>query len=360
MCNFFWFSFKKKISVFSRIGDPEISLRHANKLGSFFENRSHFNHKIVLNLSKEKRKKILLKIGKKIINDRFNGLLTPDEEIDNEKLKLINKKFSRNKKIIRKYDKKIFCKKFNWQASKPIAVILANDLTDGLFTSKKRVFYDNYTWLRETIIQANKNKNLNWLVKPHPKEIKNKVTLTTKNLFEKLNLGDHVQLMPENYSTASIRSIVNIVFANHGSAGYEYPASGIPAVTASEAIYSYLNISIEAKNKQEYFKIIRNCQNIKSVKRQTRENALLFTYLYSVLSRAKLPVPSSIENFQDFGNNKFWRVFKKNFKDFSFNNNLNLKKDIFYKSLYNQIKNKHKHTLNIKELNKLNYKYLGL
>ena len=36
------------------------------------------------------------------------------------------------------------CDLFNWDIKKPIAIILANDLTDSLFTSTKSTFKDNY------------------------------------------------------------------------------------------------------------------------------------------------------------------------------------------------------------------------
>ena len=74
-------------------------------------------------------------------------------EIDSEliKVNLINKQ-----NYIDDFDKSSICKLYGWTETKPIGVILANDLTDGLFISKKNTFKDNYTWLFETIKRAKK------------------------------------------------------------------------------------------------------------------------------------------------------------------------------------------------------------
>ena len=121
----------------------------------------------------------------------------------------------------------------------------------------KNTFKDNYTWLFETIKRAKKNKNFNWLIKPHPREIKNKVKMTTRHLVRKID-ESNIRLLPENYSSKSLPNFVDIVFTDHGSAGYEYPAIGIPSVTTSTTIYDKLNISVSIDITEDYFNLIDN------------------------------------------------------------------------------------------------------
>ena len=353
---FFGVALKKKIHVFSRVGKgKEISVRQVNNLKFFFENRTSFDYRIVEKLAKEKNKDYLIKKGKEIIEKRFtnksglNGELY--SEIDNESVKFHNFK---KEVLVNEYNKLDICNNFNWDSKKPIGIILANDLTDGLFTSKKGIYLDNYIWLKRTILEASRNKNINWLVRSHPNEIKNKVILTTKNLFKKLNLENNIQLMPEYFSQNSLPKVVDIVFTNFGSAGYEYPAIGIPVITASEAIYSYLDISIEAQTEEQYIELIKNCHKIRGVSMRSQENALLFSYLFSTLVKIPFPVP---EMNMAASKKDSWDIFEECFKIFTYEIKNKIENDIFYKSFSYQILHDRRHTLHHEILAKLEEKY---
>ena len=356
---FFGIALKNKIPVFSRVGGgKQISVRQINNLALYFENRTSFDYRIVEKLAKEKNKDSLLKKGREIVEGRFTGNSRYNAElvtvIDTElhklhKIKKIN--------LIHEYNKLDICDMFNWDKKKPIGIILANDLTDGLFTSKRQIYLDNYTWLKKTIIEASKNKSINWLVKPHPCEAKNKVTLTTRTLFEKLNLPNSICLMPEDFSMNSLPKVIDIVLTNFGSAGYEYPAMGIPVITASEAIYSYLDISIEAQTESQYFELIKNCHKIDKVSVRSQENAQLFAYLFLKLTQIPFPAPVLPQQLLDTSDIKFWDTFKENFKKFDHENEYDIKNDIFYKSFSDQILNNRKHALHSEKLKELEEKY---
>ena len=356
---FFGIALKNKIPVFSRVGGgKQISVRQINNLALYFENRTSFDYRIVEKLAKEKNKDSLLKKGREIVEGRFTGNSRYNAElvtvIDTElhklhKIKKIN--------LIHEYNKLDICDMYNWDKKKPIGIILANDLTDGLFTSKRQIYLDNYTWLKKTIIEASKNKSINWLVKPHPCEAKNKVTLTTRTLFEKLNLPNSICLMPEDFSMNSLPKVIDIVLTNFGSAGYEYPAMGIPVITASEAIYSYLDISIEAQTESQYFELIKNCHKIDKVSVRSQENAQLFAYLFLKLTQIPFPAPVLPQQLLDTSDIKFWDTFKENFKKFDHENEYDIKNDIFYKSFSDQILNNRKHALHSEKLKELEEKY---
>ena len=339
---------KKNIYVLSRVGgNNKISVRRINQISLFYENRWKFNKKIFEEI-KLKAKEYAIEKGKKIITNRFLEIDNVDKEIDQESVMLdSSKKIS----LINDYDKNKICKMFNWEYQKPIGIILANDLTDGLFPGKWGVYRDNYIWLKKTIQEASYNKEMNWLVKPHPNEIKNKVTLTTRNLFKHKKYDKNIVLFPKNYSIKNLPKIVDLVVSNHGSAGYEYPALGIPAITSGETIYSDLNISYEAKNEINYFKYLKNAHEIKKLKSSTIENALIFIFIYSIFTKIdyKFVNPDYLAKNES---ETFWQDLK------SINDNLKTDlddlDDVFLKSFEYQISNNLKHTFDINLSKKLN------
>ena len=99
---------------------------------------------------------------------------------------------------------------------------------------------------------------------------------------KKLNF---IVLFPKNYSIKNLPKVVDVVVTNFGSAGYEYPALGIPAITSSESIYSDLNISYEAKNEINYFKYLKSAHELKKLESSTIENALIYVFIYSIFTK---------------------------------------------------------------------------
>tara|TARA_B110000881_G_C18269662_1_gene362081 strand:- start:29 stop:502 length:474 start_codon:yes stop_codon:yes gene_type:complete len=155
----------------------------------------------------------------------------------------------------------------------------------------------------------------------------------------------------------SLPKVIDIVLTNFGSAGYEYPAMGIPVITASEAIYSYLDISIEAQTESQYFELIKNCHKIDKVSVRSQENAQLFAYLFLKLTQIPFPAPVLPQQLLDTSDIKFWDTFKENFKKFDHENEYDIKNDIFYKSFSDQILNNRKHALHSEKLKELEEKY---
>ena len=331
--------------MFSRIGlNQKISVRQINNVKYCLEDRSKYDTRLFYNL-KNNHKNKAIKIGKKIINDRFKGLNIPDREIDKEGIKL-----AKNNKIkfIDNYDKKFICKKFNWDIAKPIGIIFANDLTDGLFLVKSCIFSDNYIWLEEILNMISLNQKMNWLVKSHPSDFKNEGKLKSKNLFfSKKNLA-HVKHYPENWGRKHLHKIVDIVFTNYGTAGYEYPAMGIPAVITGESNYSGAKIAHQIKSKKELLNKILNCHKTKKLKKPNIENAQIFAYLENVFTKVKLDL-ATLDNVEVAKNpKKYWKIFEKNLQKSQIYKFNSIEIDSFYKSFKYQIDKKLKHTINKK------------
>jgi len=340
---FMGYSLKKKIMMISRIGnDQKISVRQTNNLKHFNESRWKYD-KSFFNIIKKKYKNEAILAGSKILNDRFKGLNAPDKDIDIEGIKL-----SKIKKIkfLENYDKKYICNYFNWDISKPIGVIFANDLTDGLFCCTWGIHRDNYIWLKEIINYASKNKNINWLVKSHPSDFKNEGKLKTKNLFENNLYPENIKFFPENWGRKKLHKIVDIIFTNYGSAGYEYPAMGIPAVISSESNYYGLNIAYETHTDKELKKMVMKSHKIKKLNKKISDNAKMFIFLESIFTKTKIHLATLDHSYEDTNSENYWNEYFKNFKKTSVYKLNSFKKDEFYKVFQHQIKNNLKHNIN--------------
>ena len=150
---------------------------------------------------------------------------------------------------------------------------------------------------------------------------------------------------------------MSLIVTNFGSAGYEYPALGVQAITASEAMYADMNVSIEAKTEEEYKKLMLQCPNIKSVDNDQKENALLFTYLLSVLTKITISTVADKENPYSVVQSQFWEQLEKSFKVFEEKNNGLIENDLFYRSFKYQMDKNLKHTLDLDEIIKLDIKF---
>ena len=78
------------------------------------------------------------------------------------------KKYQKNEK--KTITKKELCEKLGWDQNKPVVVVLATDLTDGVFDCSWSLFRDRLTWIRETLHEIKNVQNINYLIKPHPNE----------------------------------------------------------------------------------------------------------------------------------------------------------------------------------------------
>ena len=130
------------------------------KFSSFSERytaRDEPSKKIFRLIFKNYRKKAA-KIGYKNVISRLDGKMKEEDVRDG--------KWAHNNK--NRYSKINICKKYKWDNKKPIAVIFSHSLIDGNYCSGPRIFKDNLTWLRETLVHIKDQDKFNWLLKPHP------------------------------------------------------------------------------------------------------------------------------------------------------------------------------------------------
>jgi hypothetical protein len=126
------------------------------------------------------------------------------------------------------------------------------------------IFDDYYSHFKETLFFINNNiynKNILWLVKPHPVSGHYKENGIVERLVKKMN-NKNIILCPKNISSHNLTLTCDHAVTARGSVGLEFACQGKYSITAAFAAYSKLGICLEPKNKNQYFSYLQNIANL--------------------------------------------------------------------------------------------------
>jgi hypothetical protein len=231
----------KNIPTFVCTGEDLVKL---NKKSMFQFGESHYFKKLFNKLNRSKKKQGL-KIAKHIIEERLKGKLHSHTAYINQS--------SFKKTKLQKVKKDI---------KKTKILIATHNFADAPHLYGKNLFTDFYQWL-SFLGKISKLTKHEWYIKTHPsfpgrwkrysdheKLVVNKFLKSHKN----------ITLLPDKTSHHDIINMgIDNVFTVYGTIGFEYPALGIPAITASNnnPQINY-NFNIHPKNLNDLKKIIIN------------------------------------------------------------------------------------------------------
>lgn len=195
----------------------------------------------------------------------------------------------------RVYDREALCQRIGWDTERPIVVIMTHVFTEGPHFGRN-LYDDFYQWIAETLRIAATNDKVLWLVKGHPDAVyfedqtRSQPTAeafddTLRRLVAPYADCPHIALAPNDLNTGSLVSMTKAVITLFGSAGIEFTALGIPAVTAAEACYHGHGFTVECRSRQAYEHVLRTVQDLPAPTLEQRERALAFFYLMQVKSR---------------------------------------------------------------------------
>ena len=343
-CNIIYqFFINKSCKVYSRCGaGKKISMRvfsEKKEIYNFKSEPSESTFNDILNNYKE----IAINRGLKILEQTFQGNLK-DNYSGSRDLAHENKKI---------YSKEEICNLYNWDKRKKIVCIFGHALIDGNFLSGWRIFKDNLTWIRKTLTFITKNKNYNWLVKPHPAEIAYiySQTNTVKEFNSIASKFKHIKLAPNDISHRSLNEFVDYVVTNNGSAGWEYTLYGKKSLLAARSDYSdFIFKKQMPKNEFEYFKKLGNFENIEQVSEEQIEKAKIFSFLITDLCFVEnILYPARFKVTLLVDADKFWDEASDLVDSYSPEN------DYFKKMINYQLSNDLRHTINLNILKKNEY-----
>lgn len=191
-----------------------------------------------------------------------------------------------NNKII--YTDQDLRKKLKIRNNKPFVFVLAHVFSDAPLTIGDGMLFDDYyQWLMSTIEEAVKNKEVNWVIKPHPASIVYNEEGVVKDKISVIN-AENIYLCPDDFNTASIQNIALSIVTARGTAGLEYSCLGIPVLVAGKSFYSGFGFTIEPQTVNEYYQCLNSIAQIKKLTDEQIRNAL---WVYSIFVNY-----SSLEN----------------------------------------------------------------
>lgn len=325
----------KKINVFARCGENEISLRKYTDWSQRHQYRYNISNKffrlIEENLDKKKLKLIKDMYMKKSKNLKY-GYDTKIPLVKYSNLKFINKK-----QIL---------KKFNWDSKKNIIVFFLNVLIDRNFHNGPRInFKDNFSWTEFVLRNIQKIKNVNWIIKKHPIDKLYSSNLNFDNeIYDICKKNNHIKLFPKNFTNSSLLTIADKIITSHGTAGIEYPAYGIESIFVENSLYSNMKFVKMIKNKKELIKKLNNLDKKQKIKSYIKKKSLIFLFIQDFMIKIKCSLIPIYLISRKVSSEDFWLDSLKRL------NIKNINNDKLSKMLKIQIENNMRHTCDFDKL----------
>ena len=330
---------KNKIVIYSRHNLKTIALKRYNKFKNANLNRASININLV-NYYYDQYKNSQIKIPKKRIISKIKKDL--GEEVF-QKLGLIKSRKSNlyfeSEEYLREF--------FGWYNKKPIVLILCHNLMDGNYVNKWNLFKNNINWLENTLKKIKQNKNVNWIIRPHPSESFYNSKVQTNSIVNKFidSKNTNIKIFPSNHSLKNIYNIVDLVVTSHGSCGHEYSALGIPVIICGDTYYKGFGFNIEPSNKTEYYDLLKDISKVKKLNKTQIDKSIIFNYVFKIIAKVEIPTVYSSDITMNYNKENFWR---KSYELLKKNKNIN---DNFFKSLEYQFKNDNENLINLKKAN---------
>ena len=326
----------KKIDVFARCGENEISLRRYTDWSQRHQYRYNISNKffnlIQSNLSKTKLESIKNVYIKKSKNLKYGF----DTKIP--LVKYLNLRFVNKKQILNK---------FSWDSKKNIIVFFLNVLIDRNFHNGPRInFKDNFSWTEFMLRSIPNIKNVNWLIKTHPIEKLYSSALDFENEIKKIcKKNKHIKLFPKKFANSSLLRIADKIITSHGTAGIEYPAYGIESIFVEKSLYSNMKFVKMIQNRQKLKEKLNNLDKKQKIKPNIKNKSLIFLFIQDFMIKVNCSLIPIYLISRKISQENFWldslrKLNKKNIKD-----------DRFFKMLKVQIANNMRHTCDFDKLN---------
>ena len=130
----------------------------------------------------------------------------------------------------------------------------------GGYKSCFKDYYSHFTETVDCILQV-KNKDVLWVVRPHPLSKVYGETNIVEDYLKKYNQQNLI-LCPKGLSTKNLLGFCDTVITVKGNIGLELAAMGKMPITCGYPPYSNFGIALEANTKKKYFNTLSNAYKI--------------------------------------------------------------------------------------------------
>lgn len=197
------------------------------------------------------------------------------------------------------------------------------------------IFNDYYSHFKETVTYINtniKNREILWLVKPHPASKHYKENGIVENFVKKLK-NKNILICPKNISSHNLTLICDNAVTLRGTVGLEFACQGKYSITAGFASYSNLGFTLEPKNKDQYFYYLKNITNIPKLNKKQTLKAKKILYFFETKKQDNRLENSKV--YSEFIDNNDKSFFCKKLID-NFKNMNSIENDPYYKDIANK------------------------
>ena len=221
-----------------------------------------------LNSLSSEEKEEYVKQAEKALFDRFHG---KNGDARDSKAAFTGKKECSREELV---------KVMRLDPNKKNVVFCSHTLAESAHRCSKQAYQDTYTWMEETMKFVRDNDSANWIIKVHPvAALKYGEGNVLESLYEKYK-SDNLYLFPDEYNSALVGELADVVVTIYGNAGSEYSCLGIPVILSGNAIYSGMGYTIDAFTREAYENALSSVNEIEPMtEEQTRIAKMVFTYL---------------------------------------------------------------------------------
>ncbi|MEK9657117.1 MAG: hypothetical protein VW378_01940 [bacterium] len=183
----------------------------------------------------------------------------------------------------------VISSKFGNIFNKPFTLLLTTVPWDANCFRKDHLFKSQYYWILETIKFFKEKPEETLVIRAHPAESHKSVNpyrYTQETILSFLR--QHIDVLPENIifidsnddvSTYALFPYTKVALIFATTTIYELIYNNIPVICASKTHHINMGISIDPKNKKEYFNLLDNIDSLKVTDEQ-KSRSLKYAYKY--------------------------------------------------------------------------------
>jgi len=163
------------------------------------------------------------------------------------------KAYSNSKKI---YTKQEIIEEYKLKADLPIIIVMNHIFCDAPHAYPNGLYDDYKEWIINTVINLQKNKKINFLIKEHPSADLYNESGILKKVLEELNCS-HL-LLRDDVHSLTILNELDVVVTCGGTIGEEFLYHGKPVVLGAKPPYSGFGFTTEPETREQYEKIMQS------------------------------------------------------------------------------------------------------
>ena len=270
------------------------------------------------------------------------------------KQRLVGKKhgsYTNNKTLKKVYNKHVDTKflsilKKAKNSKKKIIVFALHCFSDTPHASGRMIFNDYFDQFISTIefIKNIGDSNLFWVVKPHPGRGNYGENGIIEKYLKNINL-ENLVLCSEKFGNQRLFKFTDYLITTRSTIAVEFACHGKKSILGGDAPYYLKSLFLKPANKEKYFNIIKNIENI-DLSLNSKEISLAKKLLYILEFKTNVALPDSkfLPNpikYPEINTEKnYTKILKKNFKKIPKQlTNQNFMKEIFYKKIKEELIN---------------------